>query len=115
MVFEDLKRGLQEIIDRRNENGEAAMMGQEQILEPQRADRKNLNDVGGIDLNPANLNLHIKRDGNGIALPIEFQDVSNINVNGFTPVIINIQPVSNLPLLLGANINLEEKSVDRIQ
>jgi len=71
--------------------------------------------VGGIDLNPANIKWQIKRDGKGVALPIQFQDIPNINVEGFTPVIINIQPVSNLPLLLGAKINSEDKSSKRIQ
>ena len=63
---------------------------------------------GGIDLNPVNLDLQIKRDGNGVPLPLEFQDIPNINVNGFIPVIINITPVTNLPLLLSFNAHPEE-------
>jgi hypothetical protein len=55
---------------------------------------------GGIDLNPANLNLQIKRDGQGVPLPVNLQDLPNINVNGFVPVIINISPVKSLPALL---------------
>ena len=70
---------------------------------------------GGIDLNPANLNLQIKRDGNGVPLAVEFQDIPNINVNGFVPVIINITPVTNLPLLLGTNTNLHEQQLSSIQ
>ncbi len=56
---------------------------------------------GGIDLNPANMNLQIKRDGDGVALPVDLQDIEHINIRGFVPVIIKIVPVGNLPQLLG--------------
>ncbi|VAX35516.1 hypothetical protein MNBD_UNCLBAC01-1880, partial [hydrothermal vent metagenome] len=55
--------------------------------------------LGGIDFNPNNLNLQIKRDGKGIALPMDMQDIENINIQGLFPVIINITPVINLQLL----------------
>lgn len=58
-------------------------------------------EVGGIDLNPALLHLQIKRDGNGFPLPVNQQTIENIRIDGFTPVIINIQPMINLPLFLG--------------
>ena len=61
----------------------------------------NASDVGGIDLNPANFHLQIKRDGKGVALPVGLQDIEHINIKGFIPVIINIIPVTNLPQLLG--------------
>jgi hypothetical protein len=56
---------------------------------------------GGIDLNPANLNLQIKRDDAGVPLPLQFQDIPNIRINGLVPVIINIVPVADVPMLLG--------------
>ncbi|MFC1510351.1 glycogen synthase [Candidatus Omnitrophota bacterium] len=56
--------------------------------------------VGGIDLNPTNINLQIKRDANNAPLSIEFQNLDLIDINGLTPVIININPVTSLPLLL---------------
>ena len=64
--------------------------------------------IGGINLNPALLDLQIKRDGNGIPLPITQQPIGNMKIEGFIPVIINVTPV-NLPLLLGVN---EQKSSD---
>jgi len=70
---------------------------------------------GGIDLNPANLNLQIKRDGNGVPLPIQFQDIPNINVEGFLPVIIQITPVTNLPLLFGIKTNPKEQQLSSLQ
>ncbi|MDO8675618.1 MAG: hypothetical protein Q7K71_05845 [Candidatus Omnitrophota bacterium] len=56
---------------------------------------------GGINLDPAMLNLQIKRDGKGIPLPINQQPIGNMKIDGFMPVIIKVTPISNLPLLLG--------------
>ena len=61
-----------------------------------------------IDLNTAQFDLQIKRDGKGIPLPVFDQSIENINIKGFIPVIINIQPVINLPLLLGVNGDADE-------
>ncbi|MCB9771038.1 MAG: protein kinase [Candidatus Omnitrophica bacterium] len=56
---------------------------------------------GGIDFDPTLLNLQIKRDGRGVALPLPQQDLEHINIKGFYPVIINIQPlnIQTLPIL----------------
>ncbi|MFA5089136.1 MAG: phosphoenolpyruvate carboxykinase domain-containing protein, partial [Candidatus Omnitrophota bacterium] len=56
---------------------------------------------GGINLDPALLDLQIKRDGNGVPLPLLLQPIDQLNIQGFLPVIINITPVTNLPMLLG--------------
>ena len=48
--------------------------------------------LGGIDFNAAHLNLQIRRDGNGIALPVDQQDLQNIQIDGLTPVILSIKP-----------------------
>jgi len=60
--------------------------------------------LGGINLNPALLNLQIKRDNKGIPLPLPQQPVGDMNIDGFVPVIINITPIPNLPMLLGRNL-----------
>src|SRR6185436_8782849 len=57
--------------------------------------------VGGIDLNPALLDLQIKRDGNGIPLPLPQQPLQQMHIEGFVPVIINVTPIANLPVILG--------------
>ncbi|GEM_PF-5039978 len=57
--------------------------------------------VGGIDLNPALLDLQIRRDANFVPLPLPQQPIGEMHIDGFIPVIINIVPVTNLPLLLG--------------
>jgi DNA-binding response OmpR family regulator len=58
---------------------------------------------GGINFNPQLLDLQIKRDGNGIPLPIQMQPIPMIEsqIQGIIPVIINITPITNLPLQLG--------------
>lgn len=60
-----------------------------------------VNNVGGIDLNPALLDLQIKRDGNGIPLPLTDQPLEEMHIEGFIPIILNVTPITNLPLLLG--------------
>ncbi len=55
---------------------------------------------GGIDMNSANMDLQIKRDGKGVPLPLQFQDMEKLrNIQGFVPVIIQIVPVVSLPFL----------------
>jgi hypothetical protein len=55
---------------------------------------------GGIDLNSANLAMTIKRDGNGVPLPLNQQDMAQLsNIQGFEPHILEITPATNLPIL----------------
>jgi hypothetical protein len=50
---------------------------------------------GGIDFNSANLNLKIKRDGNGVPLPIGQQDMASLShLEGLEPVVLDIHPAS---------------------
>lgn len=68
--------------------------------------------VGGIDFNEDLLDLQIKRDTNGVPLPLNLQPIKSMKIDGFIPVIINIQPVTNLPLILG--FDPESKSKENI-
>ncbi len=58
---------------------------------------------GGIDFDPTNMNLQIKRDGRGVPLPLPQQNLEQINIQGLFPVIINIMPINaeTLPIFLG--------------
>ena len=58
---------------------------------------------GGIDFDPTNMNLQIKRDGKGVPLPLPQQNLEQINIQGLFPVIINITPINaqTLPIFLG--------------
>jgi len=58
-------------------------------------------DIGGIDFNPNNLEMQTQGNGLNFNLPFHAVDLQNIRIDGFTPVIINVTPLSNLPLLLG--------------
>ncbi len=56
--------------------------------------------LGGIDMNSANMNLQIKRDGRGVPLPLAQQDMAQLNaIQGFEPEILEIKPAVNLPIL----------------
>ena len=57
-------------------------------------------EVGGINLDPAMMDLQIKRDGKGVPLPLNQQPMSTMKINGFFPILINITPI-NVPMLLG--------------
>ncbi|NTV28825.1 MAG: hypothetical protein HGA80_01970 [Candidatus Omnitrophica bacterium] len=54
--------------------------------------------LGGIDLNQSNLDMHIKRDGAGVPLPISQQNLEDLQMDGLVPVILDIQPGSDMPL-----------------
>ncbi|MDE2028185.1 MAG: response regulator, partial [Candidatus Omnitrophica bacterium] len=55
---------------------------------------------GGIDLNAANLNMLIKRDGNGVPLPWVQQDLTPFKkIQGFVPQIVEIHPALNVPII----------------
>ncbi len=59
---------------------------------------------GGIDLNPNEMDMQVESDGSGVVMPAAprmIRDLRNMNIQGFAPVIINVAPVINLPLLLG--------------
>ncbi len=58
-------------------------------------------EYGGINLDPTLLDLQIKRDGNGVPLPMSDQVIENMKIEGFIPVIIHVTPITNLPLMLG--------------
>lgn len=66
--------------------------------------------VGGINLNPTLLNLQIKRDGKGRPLPVQQQPIFEMKIEGFMPIIINITPANNMPLLLGVNTTTDNKN-----
>ena len=62
---------------------------------------------GGIDLNPDIMDFQIKRDGNGVPLPVFQQPIADMKIDGFSPIIINVVPV-NVLLLLGL-VNQEDE------
>ena len=57
--------------------------------------------VGGIDLNSAHLNLNAQGQQMKFSVPANLDELKSLNIEGFSPFIIYIAPVVNLPLLLG--------------
>jgi len=67
---------------------------------------------GGIDFRK--VDVQIKRDGDGVPLPIEMQDMEHMNIKGFTPVIINVTPIPSLIPLLGLSREEETEEISRL-
>ena len=60
--------------------------------------------TGGIDLTPANNTLQIQNTGGGIKFHLDPAMLAQLqNASGFVPVIINIQPMTDLKMFLGIN------------
>ncbi|MFC1510305.1 hypothetical protein ACFL49_01460 [Candidatus Omnitrophota bacterium] len=70
--------------------------------------QKSEENVGGIDFNPNNLLLETKGEGIKFNVPFDLQNLESSSVTGASPVILQITPITNLPLLLG--ISEEEGS-----
>ncbi len=64
-------------------------------------DSQDRSKVGGIDLDDKNLTINIRVDGQGMPLPLQFQDPAMVHIQGLSPVIRDIAPVSavNMPVL----------------
>ncbi|OGW97834.1 MAG: hypothetical protein A2Y04_00050 [Omnitrophica WOR_2 bacterium GWC2_45_7] len=90
----------------------------EWLLSSDPAILSNRDTKGGIDLNPVGMNLETKGKGvdfdfTAIGLPcldedndgrceaLDLEQIKQMDINGFSPVIIQMTPVVNLPLLLG--------------
>ena len=58
-------------------------------------------DLGGINLSDKHLTMNIKVDGQGMPLPAQLQDAAMRNIQGLSPVIRAIAPVTaeNMPVL----------------
>ncbi len=93
--------GVKEVIMKPDEITESMLRKVIKAANKALEDHAALDPLGGIDLNPDLLDLQIKRDGRGIPLPLDQQPLENMQIDGFLPIIININPVANLPLLLG--------------
>jgi len=62
---------------------------------------------GGIDLNPRILNLQSRGENLELKVPLNYQYLQNVQIEGFVPVINQIIPTTNLQFLLGKK-NLKE-------
>ena len=68
-----------------------------------------VSEVGGIDLNEIN----VDRQGGGVEIyfdPVELQEIIDLGITGFVPVIINITPLPSVLPLLGLAPKEEEET-----
>jgi hypothetical protein len=71
-----------------------------------------VNGPGGIDLTPANMNLQTQNNGGEIKFHLDPAMLEQLrNAPGFVPVIINIQPMTNLRTFLGLADNQSNQQV----
>ncbi len=69
---------------------------------PKKLEADNKTDTGGIDLTPANINLQTQSNGGKINFKLDPAMLQRLqNAPGFYPVIINIQPMTDIRLFLG--------------
>ena len=67
-----------------------------------RAASAQINETGGIDLTPAQMNLQTQNAGEGIKFHLDLAMRQQLqNAPGFVPVIISIQPMTDIALFLG--------------
>ncbi|HBR15296.1 MAG TPA: hypothetical protein DD723_07120 [Candidatus Omnitrophica bacterium] len=68
---------------------------------------------GGINLDPAMLDMQILRDKNGVPLPVFQQPIATMQIEGILPVIIKVTPITNLPMYLGLNIPGTDRNISQ--
>ena len=73
---------------------------------------KKLSGPGGIDFNSDKMNLQTRNEGGEIKFKMDPAMLQQLkNAPGFTPVIINIQPLENLPEFLGISENAQQEKI----
>jgi len=66
-------------------------------------------DIGGIDLDSRNLDLQVQGNRIEMDFPSTYSTIDNMSVEGFLLFIIDITPITNIPLLLGIVEEEEEE------
>ncbi len=69
---------------------------------------------GGIDFNPNYLDIQTQGNRFDLPLPANSMEMQNIEINGLVPFIINITPVTNLPVLMGEGKMEENEPLARL-
>ncbi|MCR4337461.1 MAG: hypothetical protein NUV91_06620, partial [Candidatus Omnitrophica bacterium] len=75
-----------------------------------RSEASDIDTKGGIDFQPAQMNLKIEKGKKIIPASINTKDLKDLqNIRGFIPIMIDIQPIQSLPLFLGSTPEPKEK------
>ncbi|MBF0522501.1 MAG: hypothetical protein HQL24_05525 [Candidatus Omnitrophica bacterium] len=87
------------VIEKQSDNnGNPVKNGDRALL----TDSKKDSSVGGIDFNSNRMELFIRRDNNGVPLSLSKQPLENMRIDGFQPVILNIN-VLRVPITAWIN------------
>ena len=81
-----------------SKQGDPSMQDENNVKTHGSSDQAVLKIKGGIDLDAGLLNMKIKRDGEGMPLPMPMQDPSFMNIEGLSPTILEISPVNAAPI-----------------
>ena len=76
-------------------------MGQPEMPILERQSQTTSDEVGGIDMNPQLIDFTKEGSGFEFDWSLDTQDLPSGPIEGFIPIIINITPVTDIPLLLG--------------
>ena len=87
--------GMVEVNQDKDEGGDSSVFGKKK---------------GGIDFNPELMEMEEWGQDIEFDIPAEWRGVEPADIEGFVPVIINVAPITNLPLLLGFNPESEPSS-----
>ncbi len=93
-----------------------AMLISRTMTGEQRKDKRmQVDETGGINLTPANMNLQTQNNGGEIKFHMDPAMLQQLqNAPGFVPVIINIQPMTDLRMFLGIRENEDTKQASVI-
>jgi len=80
-----------------NSNSNPAMLN--------RLDKSQLTQKGGIDLNPAQMSMQVKKEGQDFKFNFNGTEIDAAQVTGATFTIRTMTPVTNLPQILGLNLS----------
>lgn len=72
---------------------------------------------GGIDLNPANLKIEINKENGGVNVEFDpklLEEIRQQGIEGFIPVIINVQPMESALPLFSQNKNESQLEISHI-
>ncbi len=58
--------------------------------------------LGGIDFRSETMNIRYEGEAPELTAPMTPQEIENMPIDGFVPMIIHVTPITNLPLFLGA-------------
>ncbi len=72
-------------------------------------------DLGGINLNPSIYDIETRGESSEFDFTFEDPAVINADITGLVPVIINVTPVTNIPLLIGVKEEAKEELLSLAQ